>query len=274
MNADNDRARPGRPPLAGRRVVVTRAAAQAGDLLAMLEAAGAEAIALPAISIVPPEDPEPLKRAARAAAAEGYDGYIFTSQNAVVAFFDAAEKLGLRLAQPHGWICAIGPATAAALRARGWAPGIVPAEFVAESLVAALADRALRGQRILLPRAMAARNVIPQALGERGARVEAVAAYRTVVPEGAAEQARELFPAAPGASRPGAVLFTSSSTARHLAEMLGADYRRRLRGVLLAAIGPVTAATLTELGLAAGVTAREFTASGLCAALAAHFAAH
>lgn len=260
-------------PLAGRQVVVTRAAAQAGPLLAALRAAGAEPIALPAIAIAPPGDAEPLERAARTAAAGGYDGYIFTSQNAVAAFFAAGERWGLSRAGPRGWVCAIGPATARALGERGWAPDLVPPEFVAESLVAALADRELAGQRILLPRAAGAREVVPRALAARGARVEAVAAYRTVAPAGEAERARELFPADARQARPEAVLFTSSSTARHLAEMLGAEFRERLRGVLLAAIGPVTAATLRELGLSVGLTAEEFTAAGLAAALAAFYGA-
>lgn len=262
-----------RRPLAGRRVVVTRAAAQAGRLLEALAAAGAEAIALPAIAIVPPADAGPLERAARETAADGYDGHIFTSQNAVAAFFAVSEHVGLRLTRPSGWVCAIGPATARALAKRGWAPEIVPQEFVAESLVAALADRELAGRRILLPRAAGAREVIPRALAARGARVEAVEAYRTVAPAGAEERARALFPAEAGRPRPEAVLFSSSSTARHLAEMLGAEYRQRLRGVLLAAIGPVTAATLRELGLAVGLTAQEFTAEGLAAALAAFYSA-
>ncbi|MGH9534174.1 MAG: uroporphyrinogen-III synthase [Terriglobales bacterium] len=263
---------PGAGPLLGRRVVVTRAAAQARELTAQLEAAGAEVLALPVISIAPPADAAPLRRAVRRASQAGYDGYIFTSQNGVDAFFAAAAEAGLRLAGPHGWVGAIGSATARRLRENGWAADIVPPEFVAESVVAALAGRELAGQRILLPRAAAARDVIPQALTARGARVEVVAAYQTVAPAGAAERAQALFPPPP-APHPDAVLLTSSSTARNLAALLGGDYRQRLAGVLMAAIGPVTAATLRELGLQPGVVAGEFTAAGLAATLVAHYRA-
>lgn len=271
-------------PLRGRRIVVTRAAEQAPDLLAHLQSAGATAISLPTIAFAPPVDPGPLLGAIRGAAAGSYHGYIFTSQNGVDAFFTAAAEQGIALPAPASvpsvhaaastpWICAIGPATARRLAARGWPPTILPAEFVAESVVAALSARPLRGQRILLPRAAVARDVLPQALAARGARVDVVAAYRTVFPAGAESRARELFPPPPAAGRPDAVLFTSSSTARHLAALLGDDYRRRLSGVLLAAIGPVTAATLEELGLTAGLVAPEFTAAALAAALIAHYAA-
>ncbi len=268
-------------PLRGRRIVVTRAADQARELLAQLQSAGATAISLPTIAFAPPANPEPLLQAIRGAAAGSYDGYIFTSQNGVDAFFTAAAEHGIALPAPASvhaaastpWICAIGPATARRLAARGWPPTIVPAEFVAESVVAALSARPLRGQRILLPRAAAARDVIPEALVSRGAQVDVVAAYRTISPAGAESRARELFPPPPAAGRPDAVLFTSSSTARHLTALLGDDYRRRLSGVLLAAIGPVTAAALEELGLTAGLVAPEFTAAALAAALIAHYAA-
>ena len=268
-------------PLRGRRIVVTRAAAQARELLAQLQSAGATAISLPTIAFAPPADREPLLQATRHAAACDYDGYIFTSQNGVDAFFAAAAEQGIALPVPtsvrasasNPWICAIGPATARRLAAHGWPPTILPAEFVAESVIAALSSQSLRGRRILLPRAAAARDVIPAALVSRGAQVDVVAAYRTISPAGAESRARELFPPPPAAVRPDAILFTSSSTARHLAALLGGDYRRRLSGVLLAAIGPVTAAALKELGLSVGLVAPEFTAAGLSAALIAHYAA-
>ncbi|MGH9490081.1 MAG: uroporphyrinogen-III synthase [Terriglobales bacterium] len=258
-------------PLAGRRVVVTRTPEQSGELAKALAAAGAEVLPLPTIAIEPPADRAPLEEAVREAAADRYDGYIFTSQNGVGAFFAAAETLGRKLPKPAGWVCAIGPATARALAERGWEADIVPGAFVAESVAAALEGRVVAERRILLPLAAAARRVIPEALAARGARVEVVEAYRTVAPAGAEARARELFPAEAGRKRPDAVLLTSSSTARHLAAMLGDEYRQRLRGVLLAAIGPVTAATLAALGLTAGLVAEEFTARGLVTALARHY---
>lgn len=256
----------GGKPFAGRRIVVTRAREQASAVLSALRAAGAEAISLPTIAFAPPADWAPLD-AALARLAE-YDGLIFTSANGVRAFFGRGQALGLAPARPaRGWLCAIGPATAAALGEQGWRADIIPADYVAEGVAAALAGRELRGRRILLPRAAAARDALPRALAAAGAEVEVVAAYRTELPARARAHARRLFPAAPG-PRPDTVLFTSSSTAENLARLLGEDYRERLAGVLLASIGPVTSATLRRLGLEAGIEAREFTADGLLAALA------
>ena len=253
-------------PFAGRRIVVTRAREQASGVLSALRAAGAEAISLPTIAFAPPAEWAPLD-AALARLAE-YDGLIFTSANGVRAFFRRGQALGLAPARPaRAWLCAIGPATAAALAEQGWRADIIPADYVAEGVAAALAGRELRGRRILLPRAAAARDALTRALAAAGAEVDVVAAYRTELPARARAQARRLFPAGPG-PRPDTVLFTSSSTAENLARLLGEDYRERLAGVLLASIGPVTSATLRRLGLEAGIEAREFTTDGLLAALA------
>lgn len=255
--------------LRGRRVVVTRAAGQGEDLLARLRAAGATALALPTIAIAPPEDWAPLDAALGALGS--YHGLIFTSANGVKAFFARGSALGLRLERPsQAWVCAIGPATARALEARGWRVEIVPESYVAEGVVAALENRELRGRRILLPRAAVARDVLPRALRERGAEVEVVAAYRTTMPAGAEEQAQRLFPSGAG-TRPDAVLFSSSSTAVNFARLLGADYRHRLEGVVLAAIGPITSATLRELRLEPAIEASEYTSAGLAAALSRYY---
>ena len=103
-------------PLAGRRIVVTRTPEQAGELIALLTAAGATALPLPTIAIAPPDDFAPLDAALRQLAA--YDGFIFTSVNAVQACFARARALGLPMPQPpRAWVCAVGQATAAALAA-------------------------------------------------------------------------------------------------------------------------------------------------------------
>jgi uroporphyrinogen III methyltransferase/synthase len=257
-------------PLSGKHIVVTRSHAQAGELVRQLEALGARAISLPTIEVGPPKDWTPLDRAIDALAT--YDGLIFTSANGVEALWDRAASRHVRLERGRGqWICAIGPATAEALGRRGWRVDILPASYVAESVVDSLEHQELRGKRILLPRAAVARDVIPRALTAAGARVDVVEAYRTRIPEGAETVATRLFPLNQRAEVD-AVLFTSSSTAENFTRVLGSDYRERLKGVALAAIGPITAATLKDLGLNVSVIADEFTATGLLHALIDHFA--
>jgi uroporphyrinogen-III synthase len=256
-------------PLAGRRIVVTRARPQAAALATQLERLGAEVIRLPTIEICPPADWSPLDRAI--AALPNFGGIIFTSVNGVRAFFERARELGAgQPARPHGWVCAIGPATAAALKHHEWPVTMVPSTYVAEAVVAALSDLKLDGVHILLPRAAVARDVIPRELERRGARVEVVEAYRTVLPEPSRLAARRLLAAAsPGHPLPDAITFTSSSTAENFVRLLDSSSLRRLASskVVLASIGPVTTATLCRLGLAPSVEAREFTSAGLVRAL-------
>ncbi|HVA64438.1 MAG TPA: uroporphyrinogen-III synthase [Terriglobales bacterium] len=265
-------------PLSGRRIVVTRALEQAGAWLEHLRALGAEAISLPTIAIAPPEDFGPLDQALRQL--DSFQGLIFTSANGVRGFFDRAAALGvarhclgapgvsklppLAAARPAGaWLCAVGPATAAALAEHQWQAELVAADSVAEGVVAALAAVPVTGQRILLPRAAEGREILSEALGRRGATVVTVATHRTVLASGSREQALALFPG----KQVDAAVFTSPSTARNLAELLGPDYRTRLRGVALVAIGPITRHALEELGLPAAAVASAASAEALVQAL-------
>ena len=257
-------------PLAVKRIVVTRSARQGSALAELLRQAGAEPILLPTIEIVPPEHWAPLDLAIQSVGQ--YDGVIFTSVNGVEFFFGRARELGVTpQRRPGAWVCAIGPATARELERHGWTPDVIPEQYVAESLVEALSRQRIAGQRILVPRAAVARDVIPVELAARGASVMLVEAYQTVRPPQSEALAAQLFPALPDGDQPDAVLFTSSSTARNFADLLGEPYRERLHGVLLAAIGPVTSATLRELGLPVTVEAREYTISGLVEALREHW---
>jgi uroporphyrinogen-III synthase len=251
-------------PLAGRRIVVTRARAQAHRLSALLEADGAEVIEVPAIRIVPPDDYGPVDRAIDRLAE--YRWAVFTSQNAVTQFADRlrirggdASLLGrLRIAS-------IGPATAEALLAHGLRPSVAPARFVAEALLEAFGERAeeVRGARILLPRAAAARAVLPDGLRALGAVVDVVPVYRVEV-----ERAQD-----PGARTRllhgtiDAVTFTSPSTVRHFVELAGAEGSRVLGDAIIACIGPVTAAAAQECGLSVGLIAEVYTIPGLADAL-------
>ena len=257
-------------PLFGRRIVVTRARAQAAGLADVLEARGAEVILFPTIAIAPPENTAPLARAAAAAA--GYDWMFFTSVNGVRAFFTAFAAAGHDIRDLHlVRLGAIGPETAAELERRLLRPTVVPEEFRAEGLVRALAGEALDGTRVLLPRAAGARAVLPDALRARGATVDEVIAYRAIVPAGADVDG---LAAALAAGDVDAITFTSSSTVRHFVSMIG---RERVAAAVragrpaIACIGPVTAETAAELGLAVAVVPASYTAPALADALVGHF---
>ncbi|HEX5556279.1 MAG TPA: uroporphyrinogen-III C-methyltransferase [Gaiellales bacterium] len=224
-----------RRPLHGKRVVVTRARAQASGLAARLEALGAEVVQAPAIRI------EPLPFAPPDLAA--YDIVVVTSGNGVDLLLPGDVRA------LHGaWVAAIGPATVAALRARGIVADVVPPEAVSESLLAALGD--VGGRRVLVATAEGAREVLPDGLRERGARVDVLPLYRTVQEPVSADAVR-------GADL---VTFTSSSTVTNLVAALGDG---GLDDLAAASIGPVTSATLRECGVEPLVEADPHDVEGL-----------
>lgn len=254
------RAEPGEGPLRGLRIIVTRAPEGAAEFSQRLAALGAQPLEMSAIRIVPLEDPTPLDRAI--ARLSSYDWAIFTSQNGVSAFWQRLEALGLdgRALRPLR-IAAIGPMTAAALQARGIKPDYVPGEFVAEAILAGIGD--IAGQRILLPRADIARPVLAEGLRARGAIVDEIAAYRTLPAAGPLPDPDRLRQA-------DAITFTSSSTVRHFVQAVGGP--EALRGLVVACIGPITAATCREMGLTPHIVAEEYTLEGLVQALVRYFA--
>ncbi|MBI1792317.1 MAG: uroporphyrinogen-III C-methyltransferase, partial [Acidobacteria bacterium] len=166
-----------RLPLFGRRIVVTRAHGQAEALSSKLHALGAQVIELPAIEIRPSADYTALDHAIARLA--GYDWLVFTSANGVRFFLDRLDRSQFDLRALRGRIAAIGPATRAALERLHLKVDLMGAEYVAESLVEALGEHDLKGQRILLARAAVARDLLPVALRARGAEVDLVEAYRT-----------------------------------------------------------------------------------------------
>ena len=247
-------------PLFGRRVVVTRARAQASDLVARLSEMGAEVIQFPTIRVVQAPDVEPLRRAAREAA--GYDWIVFTSVNGVQRFWAQLRAAGLDTRALHGVsLCAIGPATAAAIELEGATADLVPERFVAEGVIDAMrATGELAGRRILLPRAEQARSVLPEELRRSGAQVDDVVAYRTVLDGSGAEDLRRRL----DEGRVDLITFTASSTVRNFVELVGAE----IGAARVASIGPITSATARELGLPVHVEASTHSIPGLLAALA------
>jgi uroporphyrinogen III methyltransferase/synthase len=262
-----------RRPLYGKRIVVTRARAQASGLAAALRGLGAEVVELPAIRIEPSLESGEVR-----AAVERIGDYALlclTSPNGAHLLFEALGAAGLdarALARPKEQqmepgvtatagpvVAAIGPGTARALAAHGIAADIVPERFVAEALVEALAKVDVSGKRVLVARAADARDVIPEHLSGRGAEVDVVALYETV----REEPSPDAVEAAQGADY---VTFTSSSTVRNLTDALGSRFPSNAR---IVSIGPVTSEAIRAAGLEVHAKAERHDIDGLVAALLA-----
>lgn len=250
-----------RYPLAGTRILVGRARHQAGSLSASLRGLGATVIEIPFIEIRRPRSYQPLDEALKNL--KTYDWLILTSVNGVQAMWNRLRRLNIRrTALKHLQIAAIGPATKKAIVKHGLKVKMVPEEYVAESVVQGLRDKVI-GKRVLLVRAKVARDVIPEELHAAGAQVDVVEAYETVVPEKSRRRLLSLMNNPK--RRPHVVTFTSSSTAKNFAELLG--NASVVKNVQFASIGPVTSATLRELHLPPAIEAREFTMGGLIRAI-------
>jgi uroporphyrinogen III methyltransferase/synthase len=248
-----------RLPLFGRRIVNTRPKGQADALSFRLKALGANVIELPTIEIGPAADYGPLDRAIGDLAS--YDWLIFTSANGVRCFVERLDASAADLRALRAKICAIGPATRAAIEALHLKVDLMGREYVAEGLLEAFSGHHLAGTRVLLPRAAVARDLVPEELARRGARVDVVEAYRTVTPENAAAQAAKVLG---GERKPDCIAFTSSSTVQNFVSASGAAM---LDGVKVASIGPVTTATARRLGIAVDTEARVYTVDGLVEAV-------
>lgn len=249
-------------PLAGRRVLVTRAAKQAGKLSEGLRALGAIPVEVPVLEILPPEDFAPLDAALHRL--DRYDWLILTSANAVRALAERASRAGIPFAQAAPpQVAAVGQATATEAEKSGLEVALVPESYVAESLVLALASR-IAGRKVLLARAAVARDVIPDALRKAGATVDVVDAYRNAMPAAAPEQLRRAL-----AEGIDAATFTSSSSATHLAEAAKqAGIAFPFADVPAVSIGPITSQTLRELGWPPAAEANPYDIPGLIAAVA------
>lgn len=244
-------------PLAGLRVVVTRAAEQSTELNDRLTEAGARVQALPLLEIVPPADERPLERAATELAL--YQWLVLTSANAVDALLERAGgtlPAALRVA-------VIGERTAAALAAWEITADLVSPRSSAEGLAEALAPRLGRQERVLLPQAADARPFLRQSLSQAGAEVVAVVAYAKRIPIGAAEKAALIF----ATGDLGWVTFTSPSTANNLATILGHAWEARRAGLRALSIGSITTAALEGLGVNSITEAKSPSADGLVIAL-------
>src|SRR5437660_3412985 len=255
-------------PLAGTRILVGRTPHQPRNPSACLRSLGAAAIEIPLIEIREPQSYRPLDDVLKNI--RSYEWLVLTSANGVEAMWERIRKLRLtRRNLTHLQIAAIGPATKRAIVKHGLKVKMIPEEYVAESVVKGLRDK-VNGKRVLLIRAKVARHVIPEELRSAGAEVDVVEAYETVVPEKSRARLRALMKNA--TRRPHIVTFTSSSTAKNFAELLGNSKAGSLsmgllKHVQFASIGPVTSATLRELHMPVAIEAREFTMGGLLRAI-------
>jgi uroporphyrinogen III methyltransferase/synthase len=253
-----------RRPLFGKRVLVTRAATQAGAFARALAARGAEPILAPVIAIEPPDDPAAAHRSIDELAS--YAWVVFTSANGVDSFFERLGSLDADARYLGGVkVAAIGAKTAQRLQHFGVRSDVMPAEFVSEEIARALIEAARPGDRVLVYRAQEARDILPQMLADAGLEPAVVAAYRTVtvrVPDFDERIARA-----------GVLTFTSASTVRGYAEQFetSAHAAAAARGKLVACIGPITADAARDAGLEPAVVSQEFTTGGLLDALEGYF---
>lgn len=256
-------------PLAGVRILVSRAKTQAGGLATDLAALGAQVLTIPFIEIRKPSSYRALDAALKQIAE--YDWLILTSVNGVDALFARMEMRGVAAEDlNHLQVAAIGPATAKAITRHGLLVDVMPDEYVAESVVRSL-RKLVKGKRVLLVRAKVARDVIPNELRKAGAEVAVVEAYETVVPARSRQRMARLLQQPE--KMPHIITFTSSSTVKNFAELIGKRAAGQMAkgkafaGTRFASIGPVTSATLRSFGLEPHIRAKEYTIPGLTAAI-------
>jgi uroporphyrinogen III methyltransferase/synthase len=253
-------------PLFAKTILVTRAREQASSFVERLEALGASCLEVPTIEIVPPETWEPLDAAIKNLSA--YDWVIFTSVNGVEFFLQRLGPCGTDIRALAGAkICCIGPRTAEKLEALMVKVDFVPEKFRAEGLVEELLARGVAGKRVLIPRALEARELLPEKLREAGAAVDVVPAYRTLKPEAPRQTLAALF------ERGGVHLltFTSSSTVKNFADLFGGRLPQMMKQVPVACIGPITADTAAKVGLRCDIMPEDYTIPALVEAIVSYF---
>jgi len=261
-----------RRPLFGRRVLVTRAKAQAAEFAELLEGWGAQVVEFPVIEMAPPESFAPLDDAI--ARLENYDWLVLTSVNGVKSFLARLCFLGRDLRDLAALkIAAIGSQTEAELKRAGIKADLVPQEFRAEAVAEAMIAAGISGASILLPRAVGAREVLPVSLRAAGARVDEVPTYRMVPPgEGGQDIKDQLL-----LGRIDLVTFTSSSTVKNFLGILGLEDRGEIARVLgrvkIGCIGPITSAAARNYGLRVDIEPRTYTIQAFVEAIVEHYLA-
>lgn len=246
-------------PLFGKRILVTRARAQASELSEKIDELGGEAVEFPMIRMIPPQDPTELDQAL--ASLGEYDWVIFTSVNGVKYFFERLKALKIDIRTMFkAKVAAVGPKTASALEDRGIMVKLLPVDFRNEGILDRIKEEMQPGEKVLLPRADIAREILPNELVKMGLEVTEVDVYETVTD---LTQASELIDMLRNREIH-IITFTSSSTVKNFVSALeGENLGELLKGVSIACIGPITAETAVELGLSVDAVAHEYTIDGL-----------
>ena len=254
-------------PLFGQRIVITRARAQASDLLSKLSKLGAQCIEIPTIQIVSPEDTAPLKKSIKNI--KDYDWLVFTSVNGVKFFFDTLFDMGrdVRVLGHLKFAC-IGPVTKERLKNYGIISDILPKTYRAESVIEAFSTVEIKDKKVLLPRAKQARTILPEELTKMGAKVDDVTAYETRLNADGKENLISLLEN----NEIDAITFTSSSTVSNFMSLLESkDAKKLLKNVVTASIGPITSDTARSLDIEPDIEAKEYTIQGLVNSLLAYY---
>lgn len=253
-------------PLFGKRVLVTRTREQASELVQMLEDQGADCVEGATIALVPPDSWEPLDQALADVAS--FQWLIFTSINAIKFFFMRLHEKGMDARDLKGpKVAVVGVATAEALLAHGIKADLIPEVFTGEGLAESLVKIGVQGNRILFPRAMKAREVLPEVLQNNGADVTMVPVYQNVQPADYDLVCREL-----AEKKIDVVTFTSSSTVKNFLDMIGKENRDRLLdGVVIASIGPITSETARKNNLRVDIQPDTYTIPDLVDSIIRYF---
>jgi uroporphyrinogen III methyltransferase / synthase len=252
--------------LFGKKILVTRAREQASALTSQLEALGAQCLEAPVIKIAAPDSYVLLDESIQNLS--HYDWIIFTSVNGVTAFFDRLTEAGLDArALAANKVAAIGSQTAEKLRGQGIVADLVPMEFRAEGIVEALGPELTSGMKVLIPRALVARDLLPQKLIEMGVDAHVVPAYKTI----AAETDGAAIAAQLKQGEIDLVTFTSSSTVMNLLQLLGPAGKTLISQIKVACIGPITAETCLKQGVKPDIIAKQYTIKGLVSAISTYY---
>ena len=254
-------------PLVGKRIVITRARKQAESLARSIEDLGGEVTEFPTIEICPPKSFAEFDAAIDKL--DFYDWVIFTSVNSVAPFLNRLEAKGKSVAALSGHrVGAIGAETAKQLERARIHASLVPERYQAEGILAALSPEEIHGKRVLIPRAAEAREILPATLRKWGAVVDVIVAYRTEVPCIDVSPLKDLL----AERKIDVITFTSSSTVRNFVRLFGGrNLGEIVSGSTIACIGPITAATIEELGGCADIVAHQFTATGMLHAIVEYF---
>lgn len=284
-------------PLQGKRILVTRTPEQASPFSERLRALGAISVEFPTIRLLPPHDWEALDNALKklfliegfgdSSSRPYYTWVVFTSANGVKICCERLRSLGYDPSTiSNVRVAAIGPTTAATLARYGIIAELVPTEYVAEGVAAAIiqdaqrAGETLQGKRVLVARAAEARRVLVTQLLQAGAEVEEVAAYHTVSATSDDEQGQNVLRLLQ-THQLDIITFTSSSTVRHFIHWLQECQTQEGHSPValvtdnpalkIACIGPITSQTARTLGLDVHIEAKSFTTEGLIEAIIEHF---